>query len=66
MTVIKRKLTILISYHTFSSTKCTCDAIFLLKNGKFVRSVTREDFDELEEEMKAFSIGDSMEKLGLK
>ena len=58
--------TILISSHIFSSLSSTCDAIHLLKNGKFVRSVTQEAFDELEEEMKAFSVGDSIEKLGLK
>lgn len=58
--------TILISSHIFSSLSSTCDAIHLLKSGKFVRSVTQEAFDDLEEEMKAFSIGDSIEKLGLK
>lgn len=58
--------TILISSHIFSSLQETCDEIHLLKTGQIVRSVREAEFVQLEQEMKDFSIGNSIEKLDLK
>lgn len=58
--------TILISSHIFSTLNDTCDEIFLLKEGVITRNVFKEDFKKLEEEMKEFSVGNSIEKLELK
>lgn len=59
------KKTVLISSHIFSTLHDTCDEIHLLKEGRFVRRVERAEFDQLEQEMKDFSIGDRIERLGL-
>ena len=60
------KKTILISSHIFSTLNDTCDEIFLMKNGQIIRSVFKEDFKDLEIEMKEFTIGNKIEKLNLK
>ena len=57
--------TILIASHIFSTLQATCDAIHLLKNGQIIRTVLPAEFEILEQEMKDFTIGDSIEKLGL-
>lgn len=57
--------TIVISSHIFSTLRDTCDEIHLLKNGKLVKKVNQSEFDELEQEMKDFTIGNSLEKLKL-
>lgn len=57
--------TIIISSHIFSTLSDTCDEIHLLKNGKLFRSVSKNEFSDLENEMKEFSIGNKIEKLGL-
>jgi len=57
--------TIVISSHIFSTLSDTCDEIHLLKNGEFVRKVFKDEFETLEKEMKAFSIGNAIEKLNL-
>lgn len=48
----KMRKTILISSHIFSTLKDTCDEIFLLENGRFVKRALKDEFDELEDEMK--------------
>lgn len=58
--------TIIISSHIFATLKDTCDEIHLLKNGEFIKKVHREDFNKLEAEMKEITIGNKIEKLGLK
>ncbi|MDR0438210.1 MAG: ATP-binding cassette domain-containing protein [Bacteroidales bacterium] len=58
--------TVIISSHIFSTLSDTCDEIVLLKNGEIVKKVLRKDFDALELEMKAFIIGNKIEKLELK
>jgi len=58
--------TILISSHIFSTLRENCDEINLLKAGQIVKSVQQLEFDLLEQEMKAFTIGKSIEKLDLK
>ena len=57
---------IIISSHIFSTLNDTCDEIFLLKNGQIIKSVLKEEFSNLESEMKAFTIGSKIEKLNLK
>ncbi|MDR1756345.1 MAG: ATP-binding cassette domain-containing protein [Culturomica sp.] len=58
--------TVLISSHIFSTLKETCDEIYPLKDGKISPTVTRENFDTLELEIKAFTIGNKIEQLELK
>jgi len=57
--------TVIISSHIFSTLNETCDAIFVLKNGKVSEKVLKEDFKKLELEMKMFSIGNKIDKLEL-
>ena len=57
--------TIVISSHIFSTLSDTCDEIHLLKDGKFVRKVLKDEFGILEQEMKDITIGSSIEKLNL-
>jgi ABC-2 type transport system ATP-binding protein len=57
---------VVISSHIFSTLNDTCDEIYLLKAGKLANRVLRQDFGRLEQEMKDFSIGDRMERLGLR
>ena len=57
---------VVISSHIFSTLNDTCDEIYLLKAGKLANRVLRQDFGRLEKEMKDFSIGDRMERLGLR
>jgi ABC-2 type transport system ATP-binding protein len=57
--------TVLISSHIFSTLNDTCDEILLLREGAFVKRVARGDFQELDEEMKSFALGDRIERLGL-
>jgi ABC-2 type transport system ATP-binding protein len=58
--------TVLLSSHIFSTLRDTCDEIHHLKEGEFVRSVTINDFDDLEREMKAYTIGTRIQKLDLR
>jgi ABC-2 type transport system ATP-binding protein len=58
--------TVIISSHIFSTLSDTCDAIHLLKEGTFVKRVLHRDFRMLEDEMKAISVGNKIEKFGLK
>lgn len=55
--------TVLISSHIFSTLKDTCDEIMMLKSGEISKHVMPEHFEELEEEMKTFVIGDKMDNL---
>lgn len=57
---------VLVSSHIFSTLSDTCDEIHLLKKGKQIKSVQKEDFKHLEQEMKEITIGNRIEKLGLK
>jgi ABC-2 type transport system ATP-binding protein len=58
--------TIIISSHIFSTLRDNCDQIHHLQNGVITRTVGRADFDDLEQEMKAYMIGDRIDKLDLK
>jgi ABC-2 type transport system ATP-binding protein len=57
---------VLISSHIFSTLSDTCDEIHLLRKGVQIRSVQQDEFRSLEKEMKQFSIGNRIEKLGLR
>lgn len=63
-----RKLgkTVIISSHIFSTLADTCDEIYVLKNGEIVRKVAQADFNKLETEMKAFTVGNQIDKLDLR
>lgn len=56
---------VLISSHIFSTLSDTCDEIHLLKKGEQIKSVQKEDFNNLEQEMKEFTIRKQIEKLEL-
>jgi len=56
---------VIISSHIFSTLSDTCDEIHVLKNGEFIKSVKREEFSQLEVEMKEIMIGNKIDKLGL-
>lgn len=57
--------TVIISSHIFSTLSDTCDEIHLLQNGELIKTVNQNDFSELENEMKDFSIGNKIKRLGL-
>lgn len=58
--------TVLVSSHIFSTLSDTCDKIHLLRKGEQIKSVQKEDFKLLEQEMKDFTIGNRIQKLELK
>ncbi len=57
--------TIILSSHIFSTLSDTCDEIHLMKEGSFIRKVEKENFDNLNEEMKNFVVGNKLEQLDL-
>lgn len=57
--------TIIISSHTFSTLASVCDHISLMRKGQVVKSVPQHAFAALEAEMKAFTVGDRVERLNL-
>lgn len=61
----EKNKTILISSHIFSTLTTICDSVFILNNGRFEKQVPKADFSHLEDEMKAFSLGDKLGALGL-
>ena len=60
------KKTVLIASHIFSTLKATCDVIYLLQEGQITREVLPSEYNSLEQEMKNFTIGDSIERLELR
>jgi ABC-2 type transport system ATP-binding protein len=60
------KKIVILSSHIFSTLNDICDEIHLLRKGEAIRTVQKSDFKVLEEEMKAFTIGNRIEKLKLK
>jgi ABC-2 type transport system ATP-binding protein len=57
---------VIISSHIFSTLSETCDEIHLLKNGEFIKAVKKEEFNQLEVEMKETTVENKIEKLELK
>lgn len=68
--IIKRvkelKKTVIISSHIFSTLANTCDEIYLMKNGEIIKKVNQVDFDNLEMEIKEFTIVNRIDRLELK
>lgn len=58
--------TLLISSHIFSTLSDVCDEILLLRQGVFESRYSKNDFHTLENRMKAVSIGNRLDRLGLK
>jgi len=58
--------TVIISSHIFSTLRDTCDEIHLLKEGAFIKKAPKENFDQLETEMREITVGNKIEKLALK
>lgn len=58
--------TVVVSSHIFSTLSDTSDEIYLLRDGVFIRKVEKPGFEQLEREMQAFTLGDKIERLGLK
>ena len=57
---------VIISSHIFSTLGDTCDVIHLLRKGELIKSVEKSNFKSLEAEMKNASVGNKIEKLGLR
>nr|WP_321248192.1 ABC transporter ATP-binding protein [uncultured Psychroserpens sp.] len=55
--------TVIISSHIFSTLADTCDEIYLMKNGEIIKKVEQIDFNDLESEMKKFTVGNRVDKL---
>jgi len=53
--------TIILSSHIFNTLATICDEIHLLERGKFTKRVLREDFGELEEELKSITIANKLD-----
>ena len=62
----KLNKTVIISSHIFSTLAETCDEIYLMKNGKIIKKVAKADFNNLEKEMKEFTVGNRIDRLELK
>jgi ABC-2 type transport system ATP-binding protein len=62
----KLEKTVIISSHIFSTLAEVCDEIYLMNNGEIIKKVEKEDFNNLEKEMKEFTIGNRIDKLELK
>jgi len=58
--------TILISSHIFSTLSDSCDSIFVLKEGKLLKQIAPESFQQLEQEMREESSLDIIRKLNLR
>ncbi len=56
---------VIISSHIFSTLSDTCDEIHLLRKGEQIKSVQKNEFTNLEKELKAVTLGNKIEKLGL-
>jgi ABC-2 type transport system ATP-binding protein len=56
---------IIISSHIFSTLKETCDELHLLKEGQIVKSVLKNEFDKIEEDLKDYNFVSKIDKLNL-
>lgn len=57
--------TVILSSHIFQTLSETCDEIHVLHQGELIRSVGKEQFTALEEEMKSVLIGNKIDQLRL-
>lgn len=58
--------TIIISSHIFSTLKDTCDEIHVLKEGAIEGTYNQSQFEDLEQEMIQFTLGNIVDRLNLK
>jgi len=58
--------TLIVASHIFSTLSDVCDEIHLLHQGKLVKSFQKEQFKDLEAEMKTFFIKNKIDKLELR
>jgi ABC-2 type transport system ATP-binding protein len=56
---------IIISSHIFSTLKETCDELHLLKDGQIIKSVLKNEFDKIEEDLKDYNFVSKIDKLNL-
>jgi ABC-2 type transport system ATP-binding protein len=59
------KKTVIISSHIFSTLSETCDYLHHLKNGRIIKSVAKNDFKSIEDEMKLTGVNHQIDKLNL-
>lgn len=55
--------TLFISSHIFSTLEETCQEIYLLRAGQFVKKVEKDQFHELDKKMRDFMIGDRLKNM---
>ena len=58
--------TVLLSSHIFSTLSHTCDRIYWLKEGRIEQVAQREEFPQLEAELREVVVGQRLQRLGLK
>jgi ABC-2 type transport system ATP-binding protein len=58
--------TVLLSSHIFSTLSQTCDRIYWLKDGRIEQVAQREEFPQLEAELREVVVGQRLQRLGLK
>lgn len=57
---------VILSSHIFSTLSETCDKLHYLKNGEIIKSVNKNEFSEIEQDMKGLLVKSLIDKLGLK
>ena len=57
--------TVLISSHIFATLSDVCDEILVLSKGGIVKTVERDSFKKLDDELKAFTEGNLLDGLSL-
>lgn len=57
---------VILSSHIFSTLNETCDKLHYLKNGEIIKSVSKSEFSEIEQDMRGLSVGNMIDKLELK
>lgn len=60
-----RGKTVLLSSHIFSTLSQTCDRIYWLKDGRIEQVAQREQFPQLEAELREVVVGQRLQRLGL-
>lgn len=57
---------VIFSSHIFSTLNEICDQLHYLKNGEIIKSVNKNEFSEIEQDMRGLSVGNMIDKLELK
>lgn len=56
---------VILSSHIFSTLNEICDKLHYLKNGEIIKSVSKSEFSEIEQDMRGASVGNMIDKLEL-